>query len=133
METVVADQIEVRGIRAVGVIGVLPEEKERAQPFEVDLVIDCDLAEAGAVIDCDLAEAGATDDLSATIHYGVAAGKAVAVITGETHELLERVAQRIADEVLAMDRVEAVEVTVKKLRPPVEFDASYTAVRIRRP
>ena len=110
------------GIRAVGVIGVLPEEKERAQPFEVDLVIDCDLAEAGA-----------TDDLSATIHYGVAAGKAVAVITGETHELLERVAQRIADEVLAMDRVEAVEVTVKKLRPPVEFDASYTAVRIRRP
>ena len=122
METVVADQIEVRGIRAVGVIGVLPEEKERAQPFEVDLVIDCDLAEAGA-----------TDDLSATIHYGVAAGKAVAVITGETHELLERVAQRIADEVLAMDRVEAVEVTVKKLRPPVEFDASYTAVRIRRP
>ena len=122
METVVADQIEVRGIRAVGVIGVLPEEKERAQPFEVDLVIDCDLAEAGA-----------TDDLSATIHYGVAAGKAVAVITGETHELLERVAQRIADEVLAMDRVEAVEVTVKKLRPPVEFDASYTAVRIQRP
>ena len=117
-----ADQIEVRGIRAVGVIGVLPEEKERAQPFEVDLVIDCDLAEAGA-----------TDDLSATIHYGVAAGKAVAVITGETHELLERVAQRIADEVLAMDRVEAVEVTVKKLRPPVEFDASFTAVRIRRP
>ena len=122
METVVADQIEVRGIRAVGVIGVLPEEKERAQPFEVDLVIDCDLAEAGA-----------TDDLGATVNYGHAASRAVAVITGETHELLERVAQRIAEEVLAMDRAEAVEVTVKKLRPPVAFDADFTAVRIRRP
>ena len=117
-----ADQIEVRGIRAVGVIGVLPEEKERPQPFEVDLVMDVDLAEAGA-----------TDDLDTTVNYGVAAGHAVAVITGESHELLERVAQRIADEVLAMDRVDAVEVTVKKLRPPVAFQADYTGVRIRRP
>lgn len=117
-----ADQIEVRGIRATGVIGVLPEEKERAQPFEVDLVIECDLAEAGA-----------TDDLHTTVHYGLAADRAVAVITGETHELLERVAHRIAEDVLEMDRVDAVEVTVKKLRPPVEFDAAYTAVRIRRP
>ena len=116
------DQIEVRGIRAVGIIGVLAEEKERAQPFEVDLVIDCDLAEAGA-----------TDDLGATVNYGHAAELAVAVVAGETHELLERVAQRIAEDVLEMARVEAVEVTVKKLRPPVAFDAAYTAVKIRRP
>lgn len=122
METVVADQIEVRGIRAMGIIGVLAEEKVRAQPFEVDLVLDCDLAEAGA-----------TDDLATTVNYGVAGDRAVAVITGESHELLERVAQRIAEDVLAMDRVDAVEVTVKKLRPPVEFEAEYTSVRIRRP
>lgn len=122
METHVGDRIEVAGIRAMGVIGVLPEERERAQPFEIDLVIDCDLAEAGA-----------TDDLGATVHYGLAAERAVAVVTGETHELLERVAQRIAEDVLEMDRVDAVEVTVKKLRPPVAFDAAYTAVRITRP
>ena len=41
---VVADQIEVRGIRAIGVIGGLSEEKERGQPFEVDLVVEADLA-----------------------------------------------------------------------------------------
>lgn len=117
-----ADQIEVRGIRAVGTIGVLAEEKVRPQPFEVDLVIEADVARAGA-----------TDDLAATVNYGVAAQHAVDVITGEQHELLERVAQRIADEVLAMDRVDAVEVTVRKLRPPVAYDAQFTAVRIRRP
>ena len=117
-----ADQIEVRGIRAMGVIGVLAEEKVRPQPFEVDLVMECDLTEAGA-----------TDDLATTVNYGLAGDRVVAVITGESHELLERVAQRIADEVLAMDRVVAVEVTVKKLRPPVAFEAEYTSVRIRRP
>ena len=117
-----ADQIEVSGIRAVGIIGVLPEERERAQPFEVDLVIHTDLRQAGA-----------TDDLTATVHYGVAAEHAVQVITDERHELLERVAERIADEVLAMDRVDAVDITVRKLRPPIPVDADYTAVRIHRP
>ncbi len=115
------DKIEVHGIRALGVIGVLPEEKARSQPFEVDLVLEVDLAGAGA-----------TDDLNQTVHYGIAAEHAVAVITNEQHELIERVAQRIAEAVLTMDRVAAVEVTVRKLRPPVPIQLDYTAVRIRR-
>lgn len=115
------DTIEVRGIRAIGVIGVLPEEKERGQPFEIDLVIECDLAGAGA-----------TDDLGQTVHYGVATDRAVAVVTTERHELIERVAQRVAEEVLGLDRVDAVEVTIRKLRPPIPHAAEYTAVRIRR-
>lgn len=116
-----ADRIEVKGIRALGVIGVLAEEKERAQPFEVDLVIESDLGGAGA-----------TDDLDQTVHYGLATDRVVEVITQESHELIERVAQRIADEVLAMDRVDAVEVVIRKLRPPVPHHVEYTAVRIRR-
>lgn len=115
------DQIEVRGIRALGVIGVLPEEKERSQPFEVDLVIEADLSGAGA-----------TDDLGQTVHYGLATDRVVAVIAEESHELIERVAQRIAEEVLAMDHVDAVDVTIKKLRPPVPHHVDHTAVRIRR-
>ena len=31
------DRIELRGLRCVGTHGVLVEEQERAQPFEVDL------------------------------------------------------------------------------------------------
>ena len=54
------------------------------------------------------------------------------MITGESHELIERVAQRIAEEVLEMDRVEAVEVPVRKLRPPLPHALEFTAVRIRR-
>jgi dihydroneopterin aldolase len=41
------DRIELRGLRALGTHGVLPEEKERAQPFEVDLALEVDLRPAG--------------------------------------------------------------------------------------
>ena len=41
------DRIELRGLRVLGTHGVLPEERERAQPFEVDLDIDADLRPAG--------------------------------------------------------------------------------------
>lgn len=115
------DRIELIGIRAMGVIGVLPEERERAQPFEVDVVIEADLEAAGI-----------TDDLHKTVHYGEATAAVVEVVTNESPELLETVAHRISERLLDFRRVDAVEVTVKKLRPPVPFQLDYSAVRIRR-
>lgn len=115
------DIIEVCGVRAMGIIGVLDHEKEHAQPFEVDLFIEADLAEAGR-----------TDDLAHTVHYGLAVDRVVDVVANEKHELIERVAQRIAEEILAMERVDAVEVTIRKLRPPIPHPVEFSAVRIRR-
>ena len=46
--------------------------------------------------------------------------------------LLERLADRIAEVVVGFDRVEAVDVTVTKLRPPIAEHVETTAVRIRR-
>lgn len=116
-----SDRIELTGIRAVGVIGVLPEERERAQPFEVDLVVETDLAAAGR-----------SDELADTIDYGDLTDRVVAVVTDQSPLLLERVAQRIADRCLEVDRVDAVEVCVRKLRPPVPHQMEHSAVRIRR-
>ena len=54
-------------------------------------------------------------------------------MTHEPHLLLERVAERIADELLgADDRIEATTVTVRKLRPPIPVDVATTAVTITR-
>ena len=117
----VLDLIEIRGLRALGVIGVRPEEQERAQPFEIDFDLEADLASAGQ-----------TDDLADTIDYGLATAVAERVVTGERHQLLERVAQRIADELLALDRVDGVRVTIRKLRPPLPHDVATSAVTIRR-
>jgi dihydroneopterin aldolase/2-amino-4-hydroxy-6-hydroxymethyldihydropteridine diphosphokinase len=115
------DRIELRGIRAVGIIGVLHEERVRPQPFEVDLDIELDLSEAGR-----------TDDLVHTLDYGPPLAKVQRIVSEEGHELLERVAARIIEEVMADERVAGVDVVVRKVRPPVPVDVATTAVRMRR-
>ncbi len=42
------DRIEVRGLRLVGVHGLLPEERGRPQPFEIDLDVEVDMAPVAA-------------------------------------------------------------------------------------
>ena len=120
------DRIELRGLRALGTHGALPEERVRAQPFEVDLDVDADLRAAGR-----------SDDLSDTIDYGALTETVVAVVAGPHAELLEHLAERIAAAVLEVvgstgPRV-TVTVTVRKLRPPVPADLASAAVRITRP
>ena len=115
------DRIELSGIRAIGTIGLLPEEVARPQPFEVDVVIELDARLTGA-----------TDDLDHSVNYGVAIDMVAKVIATEHTLTLERVSTRIAEEILGLARVDAVEVVVRKLRPPVPHDVDTTAVRIRR-
>jgi dihydroneopterin aldolase len=115
------DVIELRGLRALGICGALPEERERVQPLEVDLDVVADLRTAGR-----------TDDLDDTIDYGALASVVEQVITTERFTLLERLAERITEVVLATDGVLAVTVSVRKLRPPVPQQLSTSGVRITR-
>ena len=105
----------------MGVHGVLPEEKVRAQPFEVNLELSVDLSAAGE-----------SDDLNDTVSYADVIDSVERVITHERFELLERLAQRIAVVCRADERVTEVVVEVRKLRPPVPTDVDYVAVRIVR-
>jgi 7,8-dihydroneopterin aldolase/epimerase/oxygenase len=118
----VSDQIEVRGVRALGIIGVCAEEQVRPQPFEVDFDVETDVSTAGQ-----------TDDLTDTIDYGALIGVVTRIVENEHHLLLEKVASRLADELLAYDdRALAVRVTIRKLRPPVPHDVATTAITVRR-
>ncbi len=117
------DRIQIRGLRALGHHGALPGEQDRPQPFEIDLDIEADLERAGM-----------TDDLADTVDYGAVVEAAARVVTSERWQLLERMAHRVAHEVLAADRrVAAVAVTVRKLRPPVPVDLHSVGVQVRRP
>lgn len=116
-----SDAILLTGLRAVGAIGVLPEEQARAQPFEIDLSLRLDLRPAGT-----------SDNLADTIDYGSLAEKVVSLVSAGGDALLERVAQRIAHLVLADVRVDEVEVTVRKLRPPIPVDVTCSAVTVVR-
>jgi dihydroneopterin aldolase len=110
-------------LRVLGAHGALPEEKQRAQPFELDVDITTDLALAGR-----------TDALVDTVDYGAVVATVERVVAEERHKLLERLATRIADDVLALDpRITAITVSVRKLRPPVPVDLASAGVTIRRP
>ncbi len=115
------DRIELRGLRVVGICGALPHEQERPQPLEVDLDVEVDLAPPGE-----------TDALPDTVDYGALARAAARVASTERFVLLERLAQRIVDEVSTDPRVESVTVAVRKLRPPVPLDLATAGVRITR-
>ncbi|QGG96499.1 dihydroneopterin aldolase [Actinomarinicola tropica] len=116
-----SDRIELRGLRAVGICGALPEEQERAQPFEIDLDVHLDLAPAGG-----------SDRLDQTVDYGALGQTAVDIVTEGRFVLIERIAEVIAAAVLDDERVDAVEVVVRKVRPPVPFELTTSAVRILR-
>lgn len=113
--------IVLSGLRVLGRHGVLPEEQERAQPFEVDLVIESDVERAAR-----------SDDLGDTIDYGKVVASVVDIVTTRHFGLLEALAGAIADDVLARPGVEAVTVEVRKLRPPVPADLRSAGVRLRR-
>jgi dihydroneopterin aldolase len=116
------DRLEVRGLRVTAVHGVLPEETDRAQPFELDLDVWADLGPPGR-----------SDDLADTVDYGQLVAVAAAAAGPPPCALLERVATRVAEAVLGADpRVAEVAVTVRKLRPPVPFDLASAGVRVVR-
>ncbi len=116
------DLIELRGLRASRrSTACCPSGRERPQPLEVDLDVEANLAKPGR-----------TDALDDTVDYGAICSIVERVITTERFDLLERLADRIAEVVLADDAVVAVEVAVRKLRPPVPQQLATSGVRITR-
>ena len=115
------DFIRLRGIEVFAYHGVLADEQRHGQVF----VVDVDLA-------VDLSEAGESDDLTATVHYGDLAQAIHDRVADERWDLIERVAERVAELVLADRRVESAEVTVHKPSAPIDTAFSDVSVTINR-
>jgi 7,8-dihydroneopterin aldolase/epimerase/oxygenase len=115
------DRIALRGLRAHARHGVYAVERERGQIFLLD-----------AVLEVDTAPAAAGDDLARTVNYAELAQQLHAVLAGEPVNLLETLAQRLADVCLRFDLVEAVEITVHKPDADLGVPFDDVAVSIRR-
>lgn len=115
------DVIVLSGLRAYGFHGVLPEERRDGQWFIVDVRLELDLAPAAA-----------SDAVADTVHYGELAEALSAVATGKPVDLIETLAQRLADVCLADRRVAAAEVCVHKPQAPIPLPFADVAVSIRR-
>lgn len=119
-----SDRICLKGLSARGLHGVLPLEREEPQLFVVDLSME--LGPGGA-------QAAATSDqLTESVDYAAVATSVISVIEGDSVNLIETLAARIADVVLGYPRVRAVEVTVHKPEAPLDVAFDDVSVTIRR-
>ncbi len=115
------DEIRLTGISVRAHHGVYPEEQEKGQDFVVDLVAHLDLTAPGE-----------SDRLEDTADYGDLAQRVHDLVATERWNLLERVAERVAQLVLEDERVREVEVTVHKPEAPIAVRFSDVSVTVRR-
>lgn len=116
-----ADRLALTGMRLFGYHGVLPEERARGQEFVVDVELEGDLRPAGR-----------TDDLRRAIDYRKAYEVVKGVVEGEPRQLIEALAEEIARRLLALDRVTAVTVRVRKPGVKLGGPLAHAGVEIRR-
>ena len=115
------DRIAIHGLSTHAFHGVYEAERRLGQTFRVD-----------AVLELDTAPAAADDDLERTVNYAELARALHSVLTGEPVDLLETLAQRLADVCLEDPLVDAVEITVHKPDADLGVPFEDVTVGIRR-
>jgi dihydroneopterin aldolase len=115
--------VRITGLRVRGFHGVLDSERREGQTFVVDVLLDADVAPE-------------RDDLTETVDYAVLSDRLAAIVAGDPVDLIETLAQRLADVCLDDERVRRAEVTVHKPEVPLPVtvdEVSVTLVREREP
>jgi len=101
----VRDRIELSGIRVFGRHGANPGEQDVPQPFDIDVAADLDLEAARR-----------SDDLADTLDYDALHRRIVAIVTGTSYALLERLGEELLGAVFADARITSASVRIAKPR-----------------
>ena len=113
--------IEIAEIECMARIGVSGKERRQPQRLDVDVSVELDLQRAVG-----------QDELEATVNYVEIVTLVEELTSGTTFSLIEALAGRIASEILLWDeRIESVEIRVKKYPSSLKDRVSYVATRIR--
>lgn len=104
-----SDRITLTGVTGFGYHGVFEAERREGQTFSVDIEVIADFEKAVS-----------TDDVANTVNYAQLADIAHEAITGEPFNLIEKLADKIAQGCLEISGVKAVSVTVHKPQAPIE-------------
>jgi 7,8-dihydroneopterin aldolase/epimerase/oxygenase len=116
-----ADRLAVLGIEAFGHHGVFDFERREGQIFRVDLVLGMDSRPAAR-----------SDDLQDTVDYGSLVAAVKKAVENDPVDLIETLAQRIADVCLSDIRVLWADVTVHKPYAPLKATFDDVALTISR-
>ena len=112
------DRITLRNIVAHGKHGANPGERDRAQPFHIEVELEIDLTRAGQ-----------TDELHDTVDYAAVHKAVVKIVEERSYQLLERVASVILDEILRDPRIIRAALSIAK---PDLLDGATPSVRLER-
>lgn len=116
-----SDELTVAGIECFAHHGVFDRERREGQRFVVDLRLGLDTAPAAA-----------GDDLHQTVDYGTLVAAVHHAAETDPVDLIETVAQRLADVCLTDARVDWAQVTVHKPDAPLQVTFSDVAITITR-
>lgn len=117
----VGDRLAVRGIAVHGHHGVFDFERREGQEFVIDVVLGVDTRGAAR-----------SDDLHDTVDYGTLVDQVRSAVANDPVDLIETLAQRVADVCLGHEQVADVEVTVHKPHAPIQATFEDVALTINR-
>ncbi|WP_211316788.1 dihydroneopterin aldolase [Oceanobacillus arenosus] len=116
------DKILLNNMQFYGFHGLMPEENRLGQRFNVDVELLVDLKKAGQ-----------SDNMNDSIHYGEVYDQVKRIVEGSALNLIEAVAERIADQLLSsFTQLTACTVRVVKPNPPIVGHYESVAVEIYR-
>jgi D-erythro-7,8-dihydroneopterin triphosphate epimerase len=113
------DRIFIRDLALRCIIGIYPEERREKQDIVINVVMHVDLRKAGR-----------SDDLADTVDYKAIKKAILKLVDGSAFQLIESLAERIADIALADEKVKQAVVTIDK--PGALRFARASAVEITR-
>ena len=114
------DRISIDDITCFAYHGVLPEERELGQEFEVSLELITDFSSIES------------DRIEESVDYRQAVEIVREIINGKSCRLLETLAEQIAARLLQLPGVAEVEVEVRKPKPPIPGVKGGVGVSINR-
>ena len=116
-----ADELTIAGIECYAHHGVFDHERRDGQVFVIDLTLGIDTRPAAL-----------SDDLQDTVDYGSLVAQVKTAVESDPVDLIETLAQRVAEVCLSDRRVEWVRVVVHKPDAPVDAVFADVALTIRR-
>ncbi|MDZ7807608.1 MAG: dihydroneopterin aldolase [Gracilimonas sp.] len=118
------DTLSVNGLKFLGYHGVQDFEKKEGNNFVVDVTFHTDLSKAGR-----------SDNLKDAINYTEVQQITAEIMEGQSVDLIETLCYRIGEALFKayLSKSDMIEVTVRKLKPPIEAPIDRTEVRMSWP
>ncbi len=116
------DKVLISRIDCLAVIGVTPEERALKQRLSIDVEFLIDSRKAAK-----------TDSLKDAIDYAEVAAAVADICGKQPYHLIETVAERIAERVLADFPTPGTRILVRKISPVAEPGVDYVSLEIVRP